>query len=171
MEELHRTSVEEFKNAEKSRLVVVLDNVRSMSNVGSIFRTCDAFAIEKLYLCGITAQPPHKEITKTALGATESVAWEHHQDVVDLVNQLQNEQYKVYLVEQTDHSIFLNHYTYTPNDKVAIVLGNEVFGVDDRLLPISDGVIEIPQFGTKHSLNVTIAGGIVIWEIIKQMKF
>lgn len=171
MDELQRTTIEEFKNVEKSRLVVVLDNVRSMSNVGSIFRTCDAFAIEKLYLCGITAQPPHKEITKTALGATESVDWEHHQDVVELVHHLKKEQYKVYLVEQTDHSIFLNQYKYNSNEKVAIVLGNEVFGVDDKLLPISDGVIEIPQFGTKHSLNVTIAGGIVIWEIIKQMKF
>ncbi len=171
MDELQRSTIEEFKNVEKSRLVVVLDNVRSMSNVGSIFRTCDAFAIEKLYLCGITAQPPHKEITKTALGATESVDWEHHQDVVELVHYLKKEQYKVYLVEQTDHSIFLNQYKYNSNEKVAIVLGNEVFGVDDRLLPICDGVIEIPQFGTKHSLNVTIAGGIVIWEIIKQMKF
>jgi tRNA G18 (ribose-2'-O)-methylase SpoU len=171
MDELQRTTIEEFKNVEKSRLVVVLDNVRSMSNVGSIFRTCDAFAIEKLYLCGITAQPPHKEITKTALGATESVDWEHHQDVVELVHHLKKEQYKVYLVEQTDHSIFLNQYKYNSNEKVAIVLGNEVFGVDDKLLPICDGVIEIPQFGTKHSLNVTIAGGIVIWEIIKQMKF
>jgi 23S rRNA (guanosine2251-2'-O)-methyltransferase len=171
MDELNRTSVEAYKNIEKKPMVVVLDNIRSMSNVGSIFRTCDAFAIEKLYLCGITAKPPHKEITKTALGATESVDWEHHYDVIDLVRYLKKENYKVYLVEQTDHSIFLNQFQYTPNQKLAVVLGNEVFGVDDRLLPLCDGVLEIPQFGTKHSLNVTIAGGIVIWEIIKQMKF
>jgi tRNA G18 (ribose-2'-O)-methylase SpoU len=171
MDELQRSSIKEFKNLGKHPLVVVLDSVRSMSNVGSIFRTCDGFAVEKLYLCGITAQPPHKEITKTALGATDSVDWEYHQDVVELVNQLKNDHYKVFLIEQTDNSIMLDQYQYQPQEKIAIILGNEVFGVDERLLPLCDGVIEIPQYGTKHSFNVTIAGGIVIWEIVKQMEF
>lgn len=171
MDELQRSSIKDFKDSEKYPLVVVLDSVRSMSNVGSIFRTCDGFAVEKLYLCGITAQPPHKEITKTALGATESVDWEYHQDVVELVNQLKNEHYKVFLIEQTDNSIMLDQFQYQPQDKIAIVLGNEVFGVDEKLLPLCDGVIEIPQYGTKHSFNVTIAGGIVIWEMVKQMNF
>jgi len=171
MDELQRSSIKDFKDSEKYPLVVVLDSVRSMSNVGSIFRTCDGFAVEKLYLCGITAQPPHKEITKTALGATESVDWEYHQDVVELVNQLKNEHYKVFLIEQTDNSIMLDQFQYQPQDKIAIVLGNEVFGVDEKLLPLCDGVIEIPQYGTKHSFNVTIAGGIVIWEMVRQMNF
>lgn len=171
MDELQRSSIKDFKDSEKYPLVVVLDSVRSMSNVGSIFRTCDGFAVEKLYLCGITAQPPHKEITKTALGATDSVDWEYHQDVVELVNQLKNDHYTVFLIEQTDNSIMLDQYQYQPQEKIAIILGNEVFGVDERLLPLCDGVIEIPQYGTKHSFNVTIAGGIVIWEIVKQMKF
>ena len=171
MDELQRSSIKEFKNLGKHPLVVVLDSVRSMSNVGSIFRTCDGFAVEKLYLCGITAQPPHKEITKTALGATDSVDWEYHQDVVELVNQLKNDHYTVFLIEQTDNSIMLDQYQYQPQEKIALILGNEVFGVDERLLPLCDGVIEIPQYGTKHSFNVTIAGGIVIWEIVKQMEF
>ena len=171
MDELQRSSIKDFKDSEKYPLVVVLDSVRSMSNVGSIFRTCDGFAVEKLYLCGITAQPPHKEITKTALGATESVDWEYHQDVVELVNQLKNEHFKVFLIEQTDNSIMLDQFQYQPQDKIAIVLGNEVFGVDEKLLPLCDGVIEIPQYGTKHSFNVTIAGGIVIWEMVRQMNF
>ena len=170
MDELQRSSIEDFKNSGKHPLVVVLDSVRSMSNVGSIFRTCDGFAVEKLFLCGITAQPPHKEITKTALGATESVNWEYRQDVVELVNQLKNDHYKVFLIEQTDNSIMLDQYQYQPQDKIAIVLGNEVFGVDEKLLSLCDGVIEIPQYGTKHSFNVTIAGGIVIWEMVKQMN-
>ena len=170
MDELQRSSIEDFKNSGKHPLVVVLDSVRSMSNVGYIFRTCDGFAVEKLFLCGITAQPPHKEITKTALGATESVDWEYRQDVVELVIQLKNEHFKVFLIEQTDNSIMLDQFQYQPQDKIAIVLGNEVFGVDEKLLPICDGVIEIPQYGTKHSFNVTIAGGIVIWEMVKQMN-
>ena len=170
MDELNRSSVDQFKSEVKTPLVVILDNVRSMNNVGSIFRTCDSFAIEHLYLCGITAQPPHKDIAKTALGATESVAWSYHEDVVSLVSQLQQDHYEVYLIEQTDNSIFLDQFKITPDTKVAIVLGNEVFGVDEKLLPICNGVIEIPQFGTKHSLNVTIAGGIVIWEMVKQLK-
>ena len=165
LSELNRTSTEKFKQQDKTPLVVILDNVRSMNNVGSIFRTADAFAVEKLYLCGITATPPHKEITKTALGATESVDWEHREDVVALVKELQETGYLVYMIEQTDASIMLDSFMPDVSKKIAVVLGNEVFGVDDRLLPVVDGAIEIPQYGTKHSLNVSIAGGIVIWEI------
>lgn len=168
MNELGRITPEQFKKTAKIPLVIVLDNIRSMNNVGSIFRTCDAFLIEKLYLCGITAKPPHKDIAKTALGATESVEWEYVENVVDLVKQLKKKNIKVYLIEQTDSSILLNQFLF-PEDKMAIVLGNEVFGITDALLPLCDGAIEIPQLGTKHSLNVTIAAGIVIWEICKNL--
>ncbi len=170
MEELHRVSTEEFKEQEKIPLVVIMDNVRSMYNVGSIFRTCDAFSIDKLLLCGITACPPHKEIAKTALGATESVDWAHYDTTEDAVKELKSAGYKIYAVEQVDTSVSLENYETSADEKVAIVLGNEVFGVDDAVLPYCDGAIEIPQNGTKHSLNVSIAGGIVIWEIFKQMR-
>jgi len=163
MNELNRITPEQFKNQTKTPLIVILDNVRSMNNIGSIFRTCDAFVVEKLYLCGITAKPPHKDITKTALGATESVDWEYVENVVKLVQHLKQNHTKVYLIEQTDNSTFLQHFQF-PEEKMAIVLGNEVFGVTEELLAICDGAIEIPQHGTKHSLNVTIAAGIVIWE-------
>ncbi|MCL1851064.1 MAG: RNA methyltransferase [Bacteroidetes bacterium] len=166
MNELGRITPEEFKKQSKTPLIVILDNIRSMNNVGSIFRTCDAFVVEKLYLCGITARPPHKDIAKTALGATESVNWEYVEDVVELVQHLKQNNTKIYLIEQTDTSIFLNQFQF-PEEKIAIVLGNEVFGVTEALLPLCDGAIEIPQQGTKHSLNVTIAAGIVIWEIFK----
>jgi tRNA G18 (ribose-2'-O)-methylase SpoU len=169
MDELNRVSPEQFHQQKKFPLVVVLDNIRSMHNVGSLFRTCDAFNVEKIYLCGITAIPPHKEISKTALGATESVAWEYMEDVVHAVQYLKKQKYKVYIVEQTDQSIPLNHWHSTPSEKIAIVLGNEVFGVDDRLLSECDGALEIPQYGTKHSLNVAIAGGIVIWELCRTL--
>ena len=165
MDELNRITPDEFKKKSKIPVIVILDNIRSMNNVGSIFRTCDAFAVEKIYLCGITATPPHKDIAKTALGATESVDWEYAENVVDLVHQLQKENIKVFLIEQTDDSVFLNQFQF-PNEKMAIVLGNEVFGVTEELLPICAGAIEIPQHGTKHSLNVTIAAGIVLWECL-----
>jgi tRNA G18 (ribose-2'-O)-methylase SpoU len=165
MSELGRVTPEEFKKTQKIPVVVILDNIRSMNNVGSIFRTCDAFAVEKIYLCGITATPPHKDIAKTALGATESVDWEYAENVVDLVHQLKKDNTKVFLIEQTDNSIFLNQFQF-PKEKIAIILGNEVFGVTEELLPICDGAIEIPQHGTKHSLNVTIAAGIVLWECL-----
>lgn len=169
MDELNRVSTEEFKAQAKKPIVVVLDSIRSMNNVGSVFRTCDAFNVEKLYLCGITARPPHKDIAKTALGATESVEWEYVDDVVTLANRLKSEGYTVILVEQIDESIMLDEFKFSDYGKVALVVGNEVFGVDDRLLPLCDAAIEIPQFGTKHSLNVTIAAGIVIWEAAKQL--
>jgi tRNA G18 (ribose-2'-O)-methylase SpoU len=167
MNELGRISPDEFKKSSKIPLIVILDNIRSMNNVGSIFRTCDAFAVEKLYLCGITATPPHKDITKTALGATESVDWEYAENVADLAQRLKEQGIKVYLIEQTDCALPLNQFQF-PKETIAIVLGNEVFGVSESLLPICDGAIEIPQQGTKHSLNVTIAAGIVIWEAFKR---
>jgi tRNA G18 (ribose-2'-O)-methylase SpoU len=166
LSELNRITPDEFKEQSKIPVIVILDNIRSMNNVGSIFRTCDAFVIEKLYLCGITATPPHKNITKTALGATESIDWEYVENVKELVGHLKNNNIKVYLIEQTDSSVLLNRFQF-PKEKMAIVLGNEVFGVTDTLLPLCDGAIEIPQQGTKHSLNVTIAAGIVLWEAFK----
>jgi len=169
MNELNRVTPEQFKNQAKTPLIVILDNIRSMNNVGSIFRTCDAFAVEKLYLCGITAKPPHKDIAKTALGATESVDWEYVENVVGLVKRLKENNIKIFIIEQTDNSTFLQNFQF-PEEKKAIVLGNEVFGVTEELLAICDGVIEIPQHGTKHSLNVTIAAGIVIWEAFKKMR-
>lgn len=168
MEELNRITPEQFKEQEKIPLVVVLDSIRSMNNVGSVFRTCDAFKVEKLYLCGITACPPNRDISKTALGATESVIWEYAEDVVALTMRLKSEGYRVFVVEQVDESVMLQNVDFQQHEKVAVILGNEVFGVDDRLLPVCDGAIEIPQFGIKHSLNVTIAAGIVIWEIAKR---
>lgn len=170
MDELNRVSVDEFKEQAKTPILVILDSIRSMNNVGSIFRTCDAFAIEKLYLCGITAQPPHKEISKTALGATETVSWQYVNDVVELVQELKKSGYAVYVVEQTDESIRLDNFEMKGIDKIAIVLGNEVFGVDERLLPLADAALEIPQYGTKHSLNVSIAGGVVIWDLFCKSK-
>jgi len=167
LSELNRITPEEFKKQAKIPVIVILDNIRSMNNVGSIFRTCDAFAVEKLYLCGITATPPNKDITKTALGATESVDWEYAESVEELVVNLKKINIKIYLVEQTDSSILLDKFQFS-NEKIAIVLGNEVFGVTDALLPLCDGAIEIPQQGTKHSLNVTIAAGIVLWELFKR---
>jgi len=168
MLELGRITPDEFKKTPKTPVIVVLDNIRSMNNVGSIFRTCDAFAIEKLYLCGITAVPPHKDIAKTALGATDSVDWEYAENVVDLVHHLKKNNIKVYLIEQTDSSIFLHQFQF-PKEKIAVIFGNEVFGVTEALLPVCDGAIEIPQYGTKHSLNVTIAAGVVLWECLKSV--
>jgi 23S rRNA (guanosine2251-2'-O)-methyltransferase len=170
MDELNRVSADEFKVQVKTPIVVILDSVRSMNNVGSIFRTCDAFAIEKLYLCGITAQPPHKEISKTALGATETVCWQYVMDVVELVRELKKSGYAVYVVEQTDVSVMLDKFEVKGNVKIAVILGNEVFGIDERLLPLADAALEIPQYGTKHSLNVSIAAGIVIWDLFCKSK-
>ena len=170
MDELNRVTAEEFKNQEKTPLVVVLDNVRSMYNVGSIFRTCDGFAVEELLLCGITACPPHKEIAKTALGSTESVNWRHFDETTAAITELKERGFKVFAVEQVDTSVALQDFTPQKGEKIAIVLGNEVFGVDDDALALCDGALEIPQAGTKHSFNVSIAGGITIWEIFKKMS-
>lgn len=167
MEELNRVTPDEFKVQTKFPIVVVLDNIRSMNNIGSIFRTCDALNVEKLYLCGITACPPQKEISKTALGATESVAWEYEENVVKVVQRLKAEGYTIFLIEQIDDSHKLDKFSFKDYEKVALIAGNEVFGVSDELLPVCDAAIEIPQFGTKHSMNVTIATGIVLWEAAK----
>lgn len=165
MEELNRISPEEFRNARKIPVMVVLDNIRSMNNVGSVFRTSDAFRIEKIYLCGITATPPHKEIRKTALGATESVDWEYSDDSLKVIKLLKSSQTRVYAIEQTDNSISLDTFVYDGKERIALVFGHEVRGVDQAVLELCDGSIEIPQYGTKHSLNISVAVGIVLWEI------
>lgn len=141
-----------------------------MHNVGSIFRTCDAFRIEALYLCGITAQPPHREIQRTALDATETVDWKFFEKTVDAANELKSQGYKIYGIEQVDKSIHLNDFYQEKNDKIALILGNEIEGVSDEVIPILDACIEIPQFGMKHSLNVSVSAGIVIWDIINKFK-
>lgn len=164
-------SVEEFRASEKLPLTVVLDNVRSLNNIGSVFRTSDAFRVEHIALCGITATPPHREIHKTALGAEESVEWSYHEDTAECVRSLKKQGYKIYAVEQVDDSIMLGAQAAgLCHSKVAIILGNEIDGVQERLLPLCDGCLEIPQFGTKHSLNVSCAAAIVIWELYKTMK-
>ena len=167
VEELHRLTPEQFKRQQKYPITVVLDNIRSMNNVGSIFRTCDAFNVEKLYLCGITATPPQKEIAKTALGATNSVAWEYAEDVVALARRLKTEGYAIILAEQTDGSVMLQDFDFAKYGKIALFVGNEVFGISDGLLPVCDAAVEIPQHGTKHSLNVAVATGIVLWEAVR----
>jgi 23S rRNA (guanosine2251-2'-O)-methyltransferase len=167
-EELQRLSPEEFQQSPKQPLVVVLDNVRSMNNVGSAFRTADAFAIEKLYLCGITGCPPHREIQKTALGAEQAVAWEHVSDTAELCLRLKAEGYTVLAVEQVSGSQSLRDFQPQPDAKYALVFGNEVFGVSEEALARVDGSLEIPQWGTKHSLNITVSLGVVLWDIISK---
>ena len=163
MDDLHRISVEEFKLSHKIPMVIVLDNVRSMNNVGSVFRTADAFRVAHLYLCGITAQPPHKEIEKTALGATESVNWSHHHSTEEIVKQLIENDFQVISVEQTSDSILLSDYIPSFDRKTAFIFGNEVMGVDQSIINLSHKTLEIPQLGTKHSLNISVSAGIVIW--------
>lgn len=170
MESLNRPSVSEFKAHDKLPLVVVLDNVRSALNVGSIFRTADAFALEKMVLCGITAQPPHREILKTALGSTDSVEWAYFEETAKAIEALKNEGYRVYAVEQTSDKIWLQEFAPDPQHKYAIVMGNEVDGVDNQAIAMCDGVLEIPQFGTKHSLNVAVAAGIAVWEVQRSLR-
>lgn len=165
LDELGRIALEDFKEKKKLPVAVVLDNVRSMLNVGSVFRSCDAFAVEKLVLCGITAQPPHRDIQKTALGATESVNWEHHQSIVEAAKKLKEEGYTLIAIEQTDESIPLPSFKPEPGKKYAFILGNEVEGVSDEVLPLLDMAIEIPQQGTKHSLNVSVAAGVVLYKM------
>lgn len=169
-EELGRIDVEQYKKEQKNPLVLILDDIRSLNNIGSIFRTADAFAINKIYLCGITAIPPHREIQKTALGATESVDWEYFENSFDLVSKLRNDDYKIVIVEQTDGSIMLNKFEPSEGFNYAIILGNEVKGVNDFLLPLADHCVEIPQFGTKHSFNVAVCNGIVLWDILLKLN-
>jgi len=167
MDELGRKSTEEFKSASKIPIVIVLDNVRSMNNIGSVFRTADAFLLEGIYLCGVTATPPHREIQKTALGATESVSWKHFPSTIDAVNELKKDGFTVYAVEQAENSTMLDKLNL-PDKKIALVFGNEVSGVEQSVIDACAGCIEIPQYGTKHSLNLAVSMGIVIWEIAKK---
>lgn len=166
-EELGRKSVEEFRLSEKLPVMVILDNVRSMHNVGSVFRTADAFLLGGVYLCGYTPRPPHRDIQKTALGATESVAWSYYESAEDAVKHLQAGGYRVWAVEQASESTSLQTFAPPPGEKTAVVFGNEVEGVAPEVMALCDGVLEIPQWGTKHSLNVSVAAGIVLWEIRK----
>jgi len=169
--ELNRLDVEQFKNTSKIPLIVVLDNIRSLNNVGSVFRTSDAFVIEKIYLCGITAQPPHKEIHKTALGATESVDWEYVEDTLELIEKLKDSNIKVASIEQAENATMLQNFRVEPNQKYAVVFGNEVKGVQQEVVSASDYCIEIPQFGTKHSLNISVSCGVVLWDLFKKMRY
>jgi len=167
MDELNRKSVDEFKRSEKIPVIVVMDNIRSMHNVGSVFRTADAFLLEAIYLCGYTAQPPHRDINKTALGATETVSWKHFETTVEAVTALQQNGYKVYAIEQVESSISLENFSIRADEKTAVVFGNEVEGVQQEVIALCDGCIEIPQLGMKHSLNISVAAGIVLWEIVR----
>ena len=168
--ELNRISIEEFKEADKLPLVVVLDDIWSLHNIGSVFRTADAFRIECIYLCGITATPPHPEMHKTALGAEFTVDWKYVNNAVETVDNLRSEGYVVYSVEQAEGSIMLDELTLDRSKKYAVVMGNEVKGVQQEVIDHSDGCIEIPQYGTKHSLNVSVTAGIVIWDLFKKLK-
>ncbi|MBP6611508.1 MAG: RNA methyltransferase [Paludibacter sp.] len=168
--EMNRLTPEEFKSTSKLPLVVVLDNVRSMHNVGSVFRTADAFLIEAVYLCGITCTPPHAEIHKTALGAENTVDWQHFTDTHDAVSQLKADGYVVFAIEQAVGSTLLPDLQLDPNQKYAVILGNEVKGVQQSVVDNCDGCIEIPQYGTKHSLNVSVTGGVIIWEFFRKIQ-
>ncbi|WP_178987419.1 RNA methyltransferase [Winogradskyella schleiferi] len=169
-EELDRLEVSEFKTAEKSPILIILDNIRSLNNIGSVFRTSDAFLIEKIYLCGITAQPPHNDIRKTALGSTETVDWEHFENTIAIVEKLKSENIKICSIEQAENATMLNDFEPKPNEKYAFVFGNEVKGVAQNVVDASDVVIEIPQYGTKHSLNISVSCGVVVWDVFSKMK-
>lgn len=168
--ELERKTISEFKEAEKTPLIVVLDNIRSLNNIGSVFRTCDAFLIKKIYLCGITATPPHKDIHKTALGATDTVAWEYAENTLDIVKKLQEEGVKVFAVEQAENAVMLHNFKPETNESCAVVFGNEVKGVQQDVVTASNGVIEIPQMGSKHSLNIAVSAGVVIWDLFVKLS-
>lgn len=168
--ELDRINLEEFKATEKTPLIIILDNIRSLNNIGSVFRTADAFLIEKIYLCGITARPPHKDIQRTALGATDSVAWEYSESTIDVIQKLQKEGVYVAAVEQTKLSVPLQNFNVTKGQTYAVVFGNEVKGVQQEVVSKSNGVIEIPQYGTKHSLNISVSAGVVLWDLFSKLK-
>lgn len=167
--ELNRLSVDEYKTASKKPLVVVLDNIRSCNNIGSVFRTSDGLLVEKIYLCGITATPPNKEIHKTALDAENSVEWQYFEETGDAIRELKNKDYKVFAVEQVKNSILLNEFNPEGGQKIAVVFGNEVKGVQQKVVNLCDGSIEIPQFGTKHSFNVSVSAGIVLWDLFQKL--
>lgn len=170
VEELNRMDIEEFHQSEKLPLIIVLDNIRSLHNVGSVFRTADAFRLQGVWLCGITACPPAAEIHKTALGAEDSVSWEYFKDTLDAVERLQREGYEVLAVEQVEGSLKLNTFRIDPAKRYALILGNEVKGVRQDVVDAADAALEIPQYGTKHSMNVSVTAGIVMWEFERQMR-
>jgi tRNA G18 (ribose-2'-O)-methylase SpoU len=169
--ELDRKSIEDFKKSEKTPLILVLDDIRSLHNIGSVFRTSDAFLVEKIILCGITATPPNKEIHKTALGATETVAWEHHENVLEVIENLKKDNVITLAIEQVESAIFLQDFKVTKNQKYALIFGNEVYGVAQEAVAICDGCIEIPQLGTKHSLNIAVSAGIVVWDLFQKLNW
>ncbi|MFV9552280.1 RNA methyltransferase [Algibacter sp. PT7-4] len=168
--ELDRLSVNAFKQAKKTPIIIVLDNIRSLNNIGSVFRTSDAFLIEKIYLCGITATPPNKDIHKTALGSTDTVNWEYIENTIDIIEKLKSESVTICAVEQAENSTMLNNFKVKTNTKYALVFGNEVKGVSQNVVNNSDVVIEIPQFGTKHSLNISVSCGVVVWDVFSKLK-
>ena len=170
LDELNRVGVDDFKNQEKLPVVVILDSVRSMHNIGSIFRTSDGFAVEHIYLCGITAQPPHREIEKTALGATQSIDWTYCNDITEAITKLKNEGYKIIAIEQAQKSEHLNNFKPENKEKYALIFGNEVNGVSDEAMQMIDNCIEIPQFGTKHSFNIVVSAGIVLWDFFAKLN-
>ena len=169
MDDLNRLSVDEFREVPKHSFVFILDDIRSLNNVGSVFRTADAFRATKMYLCGLTGTPPHRDITKTALGADESVEWEHIADILTLISQLKAEGYIVVAIEQAENSTKLHEFVPDSNQKYAFILGNEVFGVNEEAIAASDVCLEIPQFGTKHSLNVSVSAGIIAWDYVSKV--
>jgi tRNA G18 (ribose-2'-O)-methylase SpoU len=169
--ELDRKSIDDFKKSEKTPLILVLDDIRSLHNIGSVFRTADAFLIEKIILCGITATPPNKEIHKTALGATETVSWEHHENVLEVITNLKKENVLTIAIEQVESAIFLQDFEVEENQKYALIFGNEVYGVAQEAVAICDGCIEIPQLGTKHSLNIAVSAGIVVWDLFCKLNW
>ena len=168
--ELDRKNIDEFKEAKKTPIIIVLDDIRSLHNIGSVFRTSDAFLIEKIYLCGITATPPNKEIHKTALGATETVDWEYEKDILTVLETLKKEQVTLFAIEQVENAIMLNDFKVEKEKKYALIFGNEVKGVSQEAIQKCDGVIEIPQLGTKHSLNIAVSAGIVVWDIFQKIN-
>ena len=168
--ELDRLSIDDFKQVKKTPIIIVLDNIRSLNNIGSVFRTSDAFLIEKIYLCGITATPPHKDINKTALGSTDTVAWEHVEDTITLIERLKQDNVTICSIEQAENATILNDFKVEEHTTYAIVFGNEVKGVQQEVVSTSDIVIEIPQFGTKHSLNISVSCGVVVWDLFSKMK-
>ncbi len=169
--ELNRVSIDDFKRAKKSPIIVVLDNIRSLNNIGSVFRTADAFLVQKIYLCGITAKPPHKDIHRTALGATDSVDWEYVENATELLHDLKKKNIKIISIEQVENSINLQDFEPEEGTSYAIIFGNEVKGVQQILIDQSDHCVEIPQYGTKHSFNISVSAGIVMWDLFQKMKF
>lgn len=170
MDELSRLSNDEMQHAEKQSIIIILDDIRSMHNVGSAFRTCDAFMIEALYLCGYTPQPPHRDIHKTALGATETVNWRYFGNTMEAVHSAKGLGYKIIAIEQAHNSTMLNNYKRNTEEKIALVFGNEVTGVNEEVMEMADNCIEIPQWGSKHSLNISVSLGVVLWELVRNLK-